>query len=86
VFILTLTVLSLKSTGLTMPNAAQQARELPSFIMGTLLVLSGLTTTRILTSYILKGVGDDIPTMIATLLLCSVIVWSLPGPTRAPSD
>jgi hypothetical protein len=85
-FILTLTVLSLKSTGLTMPNAAQQARELPSFIMGTLLVLSGLTTTRILTSYILKGVGDDIPTMIATLLLCSVIVWSLPGPTRAPSD
>lgn len=42
-------------------------QSLVSSIRRYLLVLSGLTTTRILTSYILKRIGDDIPTLMAAL-------------------
>jgi hypothetical protein len=73
-FILSLAVLSLNSSA---PDYAQESREQSLFLLGTLLVLSGITTTRIITSYILKGAGDDNPTLIVTLLLCGAAAWLL---------
>jgi hypothetical protein len=60
-FILTLTILSLNSLGSTAPHAARQTRALPPFLLVTLLVLSGLTTVRILENYIIKRGGRRQP-------------------------
>jgi hypothetical protein len=76
-FILTLTVLALNASDQKAPNSPQPTRELPALVMGTLLVLSGLTTARVLTGYLFNGVGADNYTLIATLLLCSAAAWSL---------
>jgi hypothetical protein len=76
-FILTLVVLSLNSSESTPPQTALQARALPPVLLGTLLVLSGLTTARILGNYLDKGVGDDNHTLLAAMLLCSVGAGSL---------
>jgi hypothetical protein len=81
-FLVTLTILSLASPTEATPSPEKLSPEklspeLPPLLIGTLLVLSGLATSRALTSYILKGVGDDLPTMIAVILLCSMGIWSL---------
>jgi hypothetical protein len=69
-FILTLTVLSLNTSEAAVPHTALQERKLPGFLIGTLPVLSGMTTTRALDTYVIKGLGSDNPTLIAALLLC----------------
>lgn len=52
-------------------------QSLVSSIRRYLLVLSGFTTTRILTSYILKRIGVDIPTLMAALLSCTIFLGLL---------
>ena len=66
------------------PLAAEsESVELPAFAIGALLVLSGVTTSHILTNYLLKGLGDDTNTLVASLLLCAAITYVLFGRSRA---
>jgi hypothetical protein len=82
VFTLSLVVLS---SDVPSPAAAanQESVELPAFAIGALLVLSGVTTSHILTNYLLKGLGDDTNTLVASLLLCAAITYVLFGRSRA---
>jgi hypothetical protein len=71
-FILTLVGLPSNTSESTLPQAG-----LTPVLLGILLVLSGLTTTGTLHEYIIKGLGGDNNTLLATLLLCSISIWLL---------
>ena len=51
-------------------NERQTPRELPLPLIVVLPILAGLTTSKLLPNYTVKGLGGDNLTMVAALLLC----------------
>ncbi|HWB31703.1 MAG TPA: hypothetical protein VG714_00870 [Acidobacteriaceae bacterium] len=84
-YIFILAVFTLSRETLRTASAKQAARpSLSGFVLGSLLVLSGITTTTALTDYLVKGLGADNATCVAALLLCTGIAGCIFLPAYRP--
>jgi hypothetical protein len=75
-FMLTLAALSLYPAAIS-PAATTQPIRSQALLMGILLILSGVVSSRMLPHYVIKGIGDDDYTMLAILLLCAFGLYAL---------
>ncbi len=72
-----LTFLVVLSGEIRNDDADRLPRPLPPALLAVLLVLAGVTTTRMLPQYIIKGLGDDDLTMAGAMFLTLIALWIL---------
>jgi hypothetical protein len=76
-FVLSLVALTIADQPTAQPELVGRVKLTSWMLPGLLLVLAGVTSTRQLPQYIVKGLGDDNFTMLAVLTLCLVGGWIL---------